>query len=98
LSGCIIIIITITIITIIIITITITIITIIIIIIIVNHRKVVPITVRQLEALIRLSESLAKMRLASEATVSDVEEAMRLFKVLACALYVHTGVTRRHLL
>lgn len=43
--------------------------------------QVVPITVRQLEALIRLAESIAKMRLASEATVSDVEEAMRLFKV-----------------
>jgi DNA replication licensing factor MCM5 len=46
-----------------------------------GESQVVPITVRQLEALIRLSESLAKMRLASEATVSDVEEAMRLFKV-----------------
>lgn len=43
---------------------------------------VVPITIRQLEALVRLSESLAKMRLAAEATVSDVEEALRLFKVL----------------
>ena len=42
---------------------------------------VVPITIRQLEALVRLSESLAKMRLAAEATVSDVEEALRLFKV-----------------
>jgi DNA replication licensing factor MCM5 len=42
---------------------------------------VVPITIRQLEALVRLSESLAKMRLSAEATVSDVEEALRLFKV-----------------
>ena len=42
---------------------------------------VVPITIRQLEALVRLSESLAKMRMSAEATVSDVEEALRLFKV-----------------
>lgn len=43
--------------------------------------QVVPITIRQLEALVRLSESLAKMRLSAEATVSDVEEALRLFRV-----------------
>ena len=43
--------------------------------------QVVPITIRQLEALVRLSESLAKMRLSPEATVTDVEEALRLFKV-----------------
>ena len=48
---------------------------------------VVPITIRQLEALVRLSESLAKMRLSAEATVSDVEEALRLFKVQYLTLY-----------
>jgi DNA replication licensing factor MCM5 len=46
---------------------------------------VVPITIRQLEAIIRLSESLAKMRLSPEATVQDVEEALRLFKVSTLA-------------
>ena len=46
---------------------------------------VVPITVRQLEALVRLSEALAKMRLSAEATVPDVLEALRLFKVSTLA-------------
>lgn len=41
--------------------------------------QTIPITVRQLEALARISESLAKMRLAAEATEEDVEEAFRLF-------------------
>ncbi|KAL5009017.1 hypothetical protein ScPMuIL_014598 [Solemya velum] len=41
----------------------------------------IPITVRQLEALIRVSESLAKMRLAPFATSVDVDEALRLFQV-----------------
>lgn len=36
---------------------------------------------RQLEAIIRMSESLAKMRLAPFATESDVDEALRLFQV-----------------
>eukprot|EP01038_Epipyxis_sp_PR26KG_P005704 gene5704-7872_t len=47
--------------------------------------QVVPITTRQLEALVRLSEALAKMRLSAEATVSDVEEAVRLFKISTLA-------------
>lgn len=46
-----------------------------------DSSQVVPITVRQLEALVRLAEALAKMRLSAEATVADVEEALRLFKV-----------------
>lgn len=41
----------------------------------------VPITVRQLEAIIRISESLAKMTLSVEATPEHVAEAIRLFKV-----------------
>lgn len=41
----------------------------------------VPITVRQLEALVRLAESQARMRLDPEANVADVEEAIRLFRV-----------------
>ena len=40
---------------------------------------------RQLEALVRLSESLAKMRLDSEVQSEDVTEALRLFKVSTMA-------------
>jgi len=45
----------------------------------------VPITIRQLEALVRLSEALAKMRLSAEVSVADVQEALRLFKVSTLA-------------
>ena len=41
----------------------------------------IPITVRQLEAIIRLSESLARMSLLPEATEEHVREAYRLFQV-----------------
>merc|ERR1711988_1816068 len=41
----------------------------------------IPITVRQLEAVIRISESLAKMELCQDVNVSHVEEALRLFTV-----------------
>jgi DNA replication licensing factor MCM5 len=41
----------------------------------------IPITVRQLEAIIRISESLAKMELKDEVDMSHVEEALRLFTV-----------------
>merc|ERR1712083_276463 len=43
--------------------------------------RAVPITVRQLEAIVRMAESLAKMRLSDEATVDDVNRAIQLFKV-----------------
>lgn len=41
---------------------------------------VVPITLRQLEALVRLSESLAKMQLRNDVSEEHVKEAVRLFK------------------
>lgn len=41
----------------------------------------IPITVRQLEAIVRLSESLAKMQLRDVVTRENVEEAHRLFKI-----------------
>ncbi|GAB4828176.1 minichromosome maintenance protein 5 [Ancistrocladus abbreviatus] len=41
----------------------------------------IPITVRQLEAIVRLSEALAKMRLSHVATEEHVKEAIRLFNV-----------------
>uniref|UniRef100_A0A2P2HWJ7 DNA replication licensing factor MCM5 n=1 Tax=Hirondellea gigas TaxID=1518452 RepID=A0A2P2HWJ7_9CRUS len=46
-----------------------------------EKRLAIPITVRQLEAVVRISESLAKMRLMSFATEPDVDEALRLFQV-----------------
>lgn len=45
-----------------------------------DERSSIPITVRQLEAIIRISESLAKMRLSVQVHEHDVEEAIRLFK------------------
>lgn len=44
-----------------------------------NVRSSIPITVRQLEAIIRITESLAKLVLAPVADESHVDEAIRLF-------------------
>ncbi|XP_046971628.1 DNA replication licensing factor Mcm5 [Vanessa cardui] len=46
-----------------------------------DKRLAIPITVRQLEAIIRISESLAKMQLQPFATESHVTESLRLFQV-----------------
>ena len=46
-----------------------------------GKRTSIPITVRQLEAIIRVSESIAKMRLSPFASEADVDEALRLFQV-----------------
>lgn len=46
-----------------------------------EKRLAIPITVRQLEAIIRISESLAKMQLQPFATESHVSEALRMFQV-----------------
>lgn len=47
-----------------------------------NDKRInIPITVRQLEAVIRMSESLAKMSLSPFAVESHVDEALRLFQV-----------------
>ncbi|EGT56669.1 CBN-MCM-5 protein [Caenorhabditis brenneri] len=45
------------------------------------HQSAIPITVRQLEAIVRIAESLAKMELQHFATDKHVEEALRLFRV-----------------
>jgi DNA replication licensing factor MCM4 len=45
-----------------------------------NSTKTVTATPRQLESIIRISESLAKMRLADEVGKQDVEEAVQLIK------------------
>ncbi|KAF7558998.1 hypothetical protein G7046_g5151 [Stylonectria norvegica] len=44
-----------------------------------NTRSSIPITVRQLEAIVRITESLAKLSLSPIATESHVDEAIRLF-------------------
>jgi DNA replication licensing factor MCM5 len=44
-----------------------------------NTRSSIPITVRQLEAIIRITESLAKLTLSPIATEEHVDEAIRLF-------------------
>lgn len=49
-----------------------------------DKRLAIPITVRQLEAIVRISESLAKMELKPFATDSHVDEAIRIFQVLSC--------------
>jgi DNA replication licensing factor MCM5 len=41
----------------------------------------IPITVRQLEAIIRLSESIAKMHLDPTVNQAHVDEAHRIFKI-----------------
>ncbi|RVE55315.1 hypothetical protein evm_000213 [Chilo suppressalis] len=46
-----------------------------------HRRLAIPITVRQLEAIVRISESLAKMQLQPFATEAHVTEALRLFQV-----------------
>jgi len=46
-----------------------------------EKRLSIPITVRQLEAIIRMSEAVAKMQMQSFATEIHVNEALRLFQV-----------------
>ena len=46
-----------------------------------EKRLAIPITVRQLEAIIRIAESLAKMELVPFAVDRHIEEALRLFQV-----------------
>lgn len=45
-----------------------------------DERSSIPITVRQLEAIVRISESLAKMTLSATVLEEHVDEAIRLFK------------------
>lgn len=57
--------------------------------------QAVPITVRQLEALVRISESLAKLELSPQIQIRHVQEALRLFKVstMSAASYNTTNMT-----
>ena len=59
--------------------------------------QTIPITVRQLEAIVRISESLAKMTLSPVATERHVNEAIRLFRnsTLDAALAGVAGAGKR---
>lgn len=46
-----------------------------------NNRKTITATPRQLESMIRIAESVAKMRLSETVEKRDVDEAVRLIKV-----------------
>ena len=52
-----------------------------------EKRLAIPITVRQLEAVVRISESLAKMALQPFVTDANVEEALRIFQVCINKLF-----------
>ena len=54
-----------------------------------DKRLAIPITVRQLEAVVRISESLAKMELKPFATDSHVDEAIRIFQVRIFIEFLH---------
>ena len=54
-----------------------------------EKRIAIPITVRQLEAVIRISESLAKMELLPFVIDRHVEESLRIFQVI----YICSNVT-----
>lgn len=45
-----------------------------------NSKKTITATPRQLESLIRISESVARMRLSEQVEKQDIEEAVRLIK------------------
>eukprot|EP01059_Diplonema_ambulator_P008028 TRINITY_DN17554_c0_g1_i1.p1 TRINITY_DN17554_c0_g1~~TRINITY_DN17554_c0_g1_i1.p1 ORF type:complete len:782 (+),score=129.44 TRINITY_DN17554_c0_g1_i1:54-2348(+) len=46
-----------------------------------EENSIIKITVRQLESLVRITESLAKLRCSTRATKADAEEAVRLYRV-----------------
>jgi DNA replication licensing factor MCM4 len=45
-----------------------------------NAKKTITATPRQLESMVRVSESIARMRLSPQVSQQDVEEAVRLIK------------------
>ena len=45
-----------------------------------NEMKAIPITARQLEAIVRLSEACAKIRLSNQVTIEDAKRAINLLK------------------
>ena len=67
-----------------------------------TERSSIPITVRQLEAIVRIAESLAKMTLSPVAEEAHVDEALRLFRIstMQAVLSGHSleGMTRPDLI
>ena len=55
------------------------------------RRTAIPITVRQLEEIIRIAEALAKVSLSPFALASHVDEALRLFRV-SIYIYIQPGI------
>lgn len=62
-----------------------------------NERSSIPITVRQLEAIVRITESLAKLTLSSVATEVHVDEAIRLFRASTMQAVGEGASTRQDL-
>ncbi|KAJ1565341.1 minichromosome maintenance protein 5, partial [Nowakowskiella sp. JEL0078] len=65
-----------------------------------GSHQVIPITVRQLEAIIRISEAIAKMTLSPVANETHVDEAIRLFNIATINAMQSgqvAGVTRKEL-
>ena len=56
-----------------------------------DKRLAIPIAVRQLEAVVRISESLAKMELKHFATDAHVDEAIRIFQVRRLSSSISIG-------
>ncbi|KAF1346139.1 DNA replication licensing factor MCM5 [Delphinella strobiligena] len=56
-----------------------------------NQRSSIPITVRQLESLVRITEALAKLTLSPIATEQHVDEAIRLFLGSTMDAVLHQG-------
>jgi DNA replication licensing factor MCM5 len=62
-----------------------------------TERSSIPITIRQLEAIIRITESIAKLELVPVANERHVEEAMRLFYASTMDAVSQDGETRQGL-
>ncbi|KTW29792.1 hypothetical protein T552_00997 [Pneumocystis carinii B80] len=62
-----------------------------------NERSSIPITIRQLESIIRISEALAKIRLSTVATEEHVDEAIRLFMKSTMDAVGEGQITRQEL-
>ncbi|BFZ54606.1 minichromosome maintenance protein 5 [Savitreella phatthalungensis] len=63
-----------------------------------NERSSIPITIRQLEAIVRITESLAKLTMSSVATETHVDEAIRLFRASTMQAVGEGASTRQELI
>ena len=63
-----------------------------------NERSSIPITIRQLEAIVRITESLAKLSLSPIATETHVDEAIRLFRASTMQAVGEGATTRQELI